>query len=193
MRWSWLRAVILGLLVGPAPATAEVSDVESAEAEEPSSERPSGHVVCGLDFYVWDEDPREAKDWAVELAQPFGERRESMRWRGIAAASAVRPSILTDEIEAELARRSATFARESGISTLGCILCLLSTLDRTRLISTWATSSSEPDRRALARALSAPFDAIGVYSAIDHLQMDPNPEVRRLARAAAATRTTRPS
>jgi hypothetical protein len=149
----------------------------------------SGHVLSGPNFHVWDEDWRAAAGWAAELVQAGADRSELARWRGIAAASAAQPSILTDELEAELASRSSASAGELGTSTLGCVLCLLPSLDRTCLIAAWATSSSEPTRRALARALSAPFDAVGVRSAIAQLRSDPSREVRRLARAAALTRT----
>ena len=73
-------------------------------------------------------------------------------------------------------------------SSLGLVLCLLPGLDRTCLISAWATSANEPTRRALARALAAPFEAVGVRAALEELQRDPSAEVRRLARAAAASR-----
>lgn len=79
-------------------------------------------------------------------------------------------------------------AGDSGTSPLGCMLCLLPGLDRTCLISAWATSPNEKTRRALARAPSAPFEAVGVRAVVDHLQADPSPEVRRLARFAAAIR-----
>jgi hypothetical protein len=31
---------------------------------------PSGFGIEGGGFYVWDEDRREAEDWAIELAGP---------------------------------------------------------------------------------------------------------------------------
>jgi len=72
--------------------------------------------------------------------------------------------------------------------TLGVLLCLLPSLDRTCLISAWATSPRESTRRALADALSRPFEAVGVRTALELLREDPSPEVRRLARVAAASR-----
>jgi hypothetical protein len=111
--------------------------------------------------------------------------------RDIAERSSARPSFLTDEHEAKLATWSESSGSAAGISTLGCLLCLLPSLDRTALICSCATSASEETRRALARALAAPFEAVGLRPAIDHLQSDPSSEVRRLARFAAATRRRR--
>jgi hypothetical protein len=188
MRRSWLRAAILGFLIGQAPDAAEASELDASELEARDSPRRSGHAVSGVQFHVWDEDAESATGWAAELVRAGADRLERARWRAIAAASAAAPPILTDEIEADLAVRSAAPTHELGISTLGCVVCLLPSLDRTWLISSWATSPRQPIRCALARALSAPFDAVGVASAITHLQADPSAEVRRLAHAAADAR-----
>lgn len=32
-------------------------------------ENPAGYSVEGGDFYVWEEDQKEAERWAIELAQ----------------------------------------------------------------------------------------------------------------------------
>ena len=71
---------------------------------------------------------------------------------------------------------------------LGLLLCLLPSLDRTYLVSSLATSPDEQTRLALARALAAPFDALGVDFAIGQLKEDPSPDVARHARFAFATR-----
>jgi hypothetical protein len=175
-------------MIGPAAVVSEPVDAEPAEVVEPPPGKSTGHVVQGLNFHVWSEDSREATDWALELLQAGGKTLELARWRSIAAKRAVLPSILTDEIEAELATWSEGPSGNRGISPLGCMLCLLPSLDRTALISSWATSSNEQTRRAVARALSAPFEAVGVRGAIDHLQADPSSQVRRLARNAVAIR-----
>jgi hypothetical protein len=38
------------------------------EHEPRNSQPPQGQVVMGPGFYVWDESPREAREWATELA-----------------------------------------------------------------------------------------------------------------------------
>jgi hypothetical protein len=32
---------------------------------------PSGQVVMGPSFYVWDESPKQAREWGVELANAW--------------------------------------------------------------------------------------------------------------------------
>jgi hypothetical protein len=106
--------------------------------------------------------------------------------------SAASPSIPDSQLEAELA---AWIGAPEGVpeaSSLGSLLCLLPSLDRTCVIASLATSSNESARRALAEALSAPFEAVGVRGALEHLQADPSPEVRRLARSASAVRVSSP-
>ncbi len=185
MKRTWLRALILGAVIGPAGTSAE----PAAEVDDPATDESVGHVVAGLGFHVWEEDAREAAEWAAELVQAGGETLEAARWRRIAAKSAVLPPILNDDLDTELAARSGPAAGDGSLSPLGCMLCLLPSLDRTALISSWATSTEEPTRRALARALGAPFEAVGVRGAIEHLQGDPSAEVRRLARSAAVSRS----
>jgi len=34
-----------------------------------------GQVVMGPNFYVWDESPKQARDWGVELANAWLARR----------------------------------------------------------------------------------------------------------------------
>jgi hypothetical protein len=55
-------------------------------------------------------------------------------------------------------------------------------------VSAWATSPDVRTRRAVARALAAPFEAIGVDAALEHLRADPDPQTRRLARSAVSAR-----
>jgi hypothetical protein len=178
---------MLGFVIGPAPLPADPADAEPAEGERRSLALPSGYAVRGLNVYVWDEDAREAGDWAAELLHSHGETAESAQWRTVAAKSASLSPLLTRESEVEFVMRLDGSAG-AGISPLGCLLCLLPSLDRTCLISSWATSSNEQTRGAVARALSAPFEAVGVRAVIEHLQVDPSAEVRRLARSAAAAR-----
>ena len=63
MNWSWMRTLLLGLMLGPASLTADAADADAAEAER----APSGHAVRGANLYVWDEDARAASAWAKEL------------------------------------------------------------------------------------------------------------------------------
>jgi len=63
MRWTWLRTLLLGVMIGPASLTVDTADTDAAEAEH----TPSGYAVRGANFYVWDEDPRAASRWAAEL------------------------------------------------------------------------------------------------------------------------------
>ena len=35
----------------------------------------AGQIVMGPSFYVWDESPREAREWGVELANAWLMRR----------------------------------------------------------------------------------------------------------------------
>lgn len=189
MRWSWIRAAVLGVVLGPTPVAAEPVDaVELPEGEHVSGAGTAGHAVRGPNFYVWDEDPREAAEWAGELLESGGRTIDPARWRAIAARSAALPAVLTNDQEAELTAWLETSAADPRLSSLGLLLCLLPSLDRTCLISSWATSPNERTRRALANALAAPFEAVGVPDVLQHLQEDASPEVRRIARSAAASR-----
>lgn len=83
MRWSWLRAIVLGTIIGPAPILAEPID-----AAETSARRAIGLAVQGVNFHVWDEESREAMDWAGELIRAGGKTHEAGRRRNAAARSA---------------------------------------------------------------------------------------------------------
>jgi hypothetical protein len=183
--WSWLGVVVMGFLIGPDPIAAEPDDAEAIETER-GSPKTSGHAVGGIGFYVWDEDARTAEDWALTLAQSPGEQQ--VRWRAIAERSAVLSSVSVSERELAFATRVADTCEGSGLTPLGLLLCLLPSLDRTYLISSLATSSDERVRLALARALAAPFQALGVDWAIRHLEEDPSPDVARQARIASVAR-----
>jgi len=192
MRWSGLFAAILGFIIGAAPAVAEPESDDAFEAEEPlSQEEVDPRTVRGSNFYVWDEDSREAESWGRELRISAGDTPAAAGWARIAARMAARPPLLTDEDEREIAAELESSAARAGISPLGLVLCMLPSLDRTCLISSCATSSHDQTRVALARALAAPFDAVGVRGALDHLQNDRSAEVRKWARSAAVVR--RPS
>jgi hypothetical protein len=72
MRWSWLRTLLLGLMIGPASLTADAADADAGEAER----SPGGYSVRGANFYVWDEDARVASAWAKELGGVMAEPAE---------------------------------------------------------------------------------------------------------------------
>lgn len=189
MKWSWLRAALLGVVIGPTPAPAEPADAdlpEPVEAERVAAEKRSGELVRGPHFYVWDEDSREAKSWALDLLR--ADRPALAHWRSTAAHSAALPPLLTSELEEDLDGWVQAAPEASSGPALGFLLCLLPSIDRTCLVSAWATSPREPIRRALAGALAAPFEAVGVRAAIAQLSTDPSVEVRQLARSAAASR-----
>jgi hypothetical protein len=191
MRWSWLRAVLLGVAIGPAPAPAEPADAdppEPIEARRLAAEGRSGEFVHGPHFYVWDEDSREAKSWALDLLRADQPPLARAHWRSAAADRAAQPPLLTSELEDDLGGWVEAAPEGSSGPALGFLLCLLPSLDRTCLVSAWATSPREPIRRALAGALAAPFEAVGVRAAIAQLSTDPSPEVRQLAQSAAASR-----
>jgi hypothetical protein len=190
-RWTWLRAAILGFLIGPAPLPDDVADADPPEAELQSIGRPSGHTARGVNFYVWDEDSREAVDWALELGESVGQVIESGRGPSPRRIAPSQGSSLTREAgNAALGvATSPPASAETGVVLpLGLLLGLLPSVDRTCLVTSWATSSDDQTRRALALALSAPFDAVGVRWAIEHLQEDSNSEIRELARSAARVR-----
>lgn len=72
MRWTWLRTLLLGLMIGPGSLIADAADADAAEAERPAG----GYAVRGANFYVWDEDPRVASAWAKELGGVTAEPAE---------------------------------------------------------------------------------------------------------------------
>jgi hypothetical protein len=191
MRWLWLRALVLGLSIGPTGVAAEPPDEDLLGTERASLRSPTGHAVQGPGFHVWEEDAREADAWADELMKVRGTSLERERWRLIAAGTASGPTIPLDSIEAGVTAWSDSGIAGPQLSPLGRLLCLLPSLDRTSLVASWATSPTAATRLMLARALAAPFDAVGVRGAIEHLQADPSPAVRRLANVAAASRGMR--
>lgn len=189
MRWSWLRAAILGALIGPAPAAADAADLDlDGPDADRIDEALQGGALSGPHFYVWEEDVREARDWARELR--IADLREPAwaHWRDAAASRAGQAPILTDALERDLERWLEGASPEAAATGLGFLLCLLPELDRTCLVSAWATSPCESTRRALAGALAAPFDALGVREAIRQLAIDASDDVRRLARSAGEAR-----
>lgn len=192
MRWPWLRALVLGLWLGPAsPVEAADLEIAASWAVDPSVRRwdgdPAGRAVPGA------ADPARPDEaaWVAELRRWQGTAGERDHWRTLAARTAAQPSMLTDEIETEIASWRGIASPERSITPLGCALCLLPSLDRTALVSSWAVSPDAPTRAALARALAAPFDAVGVRAALDQLQTDALPEIRRLAASASAQRERR--
>lgn len=189
MKWFWLRAAMLGILIGPTPFPPDAAGAAGMpDSDRYALRRTGGQAFHGPGFYVWDEDAREAADWARALRQSVARAGDLADWRRVAASAVALPSVLTRQEEAELETWAQDASEADGLAPLGVLLCLLPSLDRTCLVSTWATSPDARTRRALARALAAPFEAIGVDAALEHLQADPDPRTRRLARSAAAAR-----
>jgi hypothetical protein len=145
--------MVMGFLIGPAPIAAEPDDAELTEAER-GRPRTSGHAIGGIDFYVWDEDPGVAEEWALALARAPGEPTRLVRWRTVAERTAALPSVLVNEHDVALATRIADACGGSALTPLGLVLCLLPSLDRTHLISSFATSS-DPEADIAREARSA--------------------------------------
>jgi hypothetical protein len=62
-------------------------------------------------------------------------------------------------------------------------------LERIGLVTSWALSTVAAERLAIARALAAPLEAVGVRSALVHLAADAHPAVAAAARTALSGRT----
>jgi len=87
MRGFWLPAALLGFLIGPAPATAEIREDGVLGEDRRSAGEASDRVVSGPGWYVWDEEPDEARRWGA--AQPRDASRLSSRARKAAAGAAI--------------------------------------------------------------------------------------------------------
>jgi len=76
--WALLGGV-LSLLSSSLPDPIDPLGDEPRDASEiPAAEEGStGYGIEGDGFYVWDEDQREAEDWAIELAGPAFPKRSS--------------------------------------------------------------------------------------------------------------------
>lgn len=73
--WALLGGV-LSLLTGTLPDAIDPQREEAREGPVTESATPTGYGIEGDGFYVWDEDRREAEEWAIELAGPaFPKRR----------------------------------------------------------------------------------------------------------------------
>jgi hypothetical protein len=75
--WALLGGV-LSLLTSTLPDAIDPRREEAREstAAPAAGTRPAGFGIEGDGFYVWDEDRREAEEWATELAGPaFPPRR----------------------------------------------------------------------------------------------------------------------
>src|SRR5262249_43814029 len=104
--WSWLGAVVIGLLLGPGHVVVDLDDDAPLETERPWP-RPGSRALAGLNFYVWDEDPQAAEEWALALARAPGEQERVARWREIAEQSAVQPTLSVSAHELAFASRVA--------------------------------------------------------------------------------------
>jgi hypothetical protein len=48
---------------------------ETEPLRSPGRDCPQGQIVMGPSFYVWDESPKLAREWGVELANAWLARR----------------------------------------------------------------------------------------------------------------------
>jgi hypothetical protein len=73
MSWlrTWLRvtASLAGLAAGAAIDGGAAAEEEQRDPEAPSNLESAGSSASGPSFYVWDEDPREARRWAADLSR----------------------------------------------------------------------------------------------------------------------------
>ena len=52
-----------------------ISPSHERGAEQHGPWSGAGQIVMGPSFYVWDENPRQAREWGVELANAWLSRR----------------------------------------------------------------------------------------------------------------------
>jgi hypothetical protein len=75
-------------------------------------------------------------------------------------------------------------------AALGSVLVQLAPLERSYLVSSWATADHEGLRFALAFALAWPIESVGVRSALQELKHDRSTDVRTAAARAIRVRAT---
>jgi len=81
---------------------------------------------------------------------------------------------------------------DASAAATGALLAGLSPLDRTRLVTLWATSPCVGRRLALARSFSSSVAAVGLRTAMDHLSRDGSAQVRSSIERAARSRDAKP-
>ena len=69
-----ILGTLLSLVSGPLPDLAP-ADLEGPDRDEPVHAASRGLAIEGDGFYIWDDDRREAENWAIELAGPAFPRR----------------------------------------------------------------------------------------------------------------------
>jgi hypothetical protein len=118
----------------------------------------------------------------------FGGKRETRR-----QARSPRGESLTSSEIAELSGVAETVSRilgPDGGLVISSILIATSGLDRTRLVTAWATSPRTGLRMALAQSFAHAFDAVGRRTAQRQLAQDPHANVRMAVQHAALLRHT---
>jgi hypothetical protein len=104
-----------------------------------------------------------------------------------------RGGALTSREITELSGVAETVSRILGADgglVISAILIATSRLDRTRLVTAWATSSRARLRMALAQSFAHAFDAVGRRTAQRQLAQDPHSDVRLAVETAALLRNT---
>ncbi len=103
----------------------------------------------------------------------------------------IRPGQNSDQPHRRLACDPVDTVRGAMGWSLRTSLGIMASADRTALVVDWTTDRDPQIRLAIARALHAPFDAIGVTTALACLVEDSDPGVRLVADRAAAVRAQR--
>jgi hypothetical protein len=71
MRWARsLLGVLASLIsVSAGAATSSEAPAESERMRAPAQRlETAGYAAWGRSFYIWEEDPRQGREWAAELA-----------------------------------------------------------------------------------------------------------------------------
>lgn len=69
MKFWPVLGTVLSLVTGSLPDSLS-ANIDSDARSGSAARESSGWGIEGDGFYVWDEDRREAEDWAIELVGP---------------------------------------------------------------------------------------------------------------------------
>jgi len=68
--WVSLVASLASFATGTVTTTTDEVTVDGERGSEPTQRLEStGYAASGVSFYVWDEDARQGRAWAAELAR----------------------------------------------------------------------------------------------------------------------------
>jgi hypothetical protein len=166
-----LAAIAMGLSLTSAP------DVASALEEIPTG--TLDEVMDGI-------DDLDGNDRLPLIGLLSVDRRFQIRVK-VARSIASAPLPWNDTLD-QMIRRMAgdpwPRVRREAARALGACLSRTTPLERTQILAQWSLAPEREVRLALARSLSAPFEAVGRGTALAVLLSDPSPAVRRAARQA---------